>query len=44
MQALVNAGANVDARLAKKPWYRTFHGDWIKQEGATAFWARREIE
>ena len=38
MQALVDAGANVDARLLKKPWYRTFHGDWIKQEGATAFW------
>ncbi len=38
LQALVDAGANVDARLLKKPWYRTFHGDWIKQEGATAFW------
>ena len=38
MQALVDAGADLDARLGKKPWYRTFHGDWIKQEGATAFW------
>jgi len=38
MQALVDAGADVDARLSKKPWYRTFHGDWIKQDGATAFW------
>ena len=36
--ALVDAGADLDARLGKKPWFRTFHGDWIKQEGATAFW------
>lgn len=38
MGALIEAGADVDARLGKKPWYRTFHGDWIRQEGATAFW------
>ena len=38
VKALVGAGANVNARLTKKPWYRTFHGDWIKQEGATTFW------
>ncbi len=38
MQALVDAGADLDARLGKKLWFRTFHGDWIKQEGATAFW------
>ena len=38
MKALVRSGANVNARLSKKLWFRTFHGDWIKQEGATAFW------
>ena len=38
LAALVDAGADLDARLGKKLWFRTFHGDWIRQEGATAFW------
>jgi ankyrin repeat protein len=38
MAALIESGADLDARLGTKLWFRTFHGDWIKQDGATAFW------
>ena len=38
LRAIVDSGADLNARLGKKLWFRSFHGDWIKQEGATAFW------
>ncbi|MGE3277934.1 MAG: ankyrin repeat domain-containing protein [Vicinamibacterales bacterium] len=38
LQALLDKGANPDVRMAIKPWYRTFHGDWANPTGATAFW------
>ncbi len=38
LQALLDKDANPNARLGKKPWYRTFHGDWIDPAGATPFW------
>jgi uncharacterized protein len=38
LQALLAKGANPNVRLAKKPWYRTFHGDWANPTGATPFW------
>jgi ankyrin repeat protein len=39
MTALLDAGANVNARLGKKLWFRA-SGDhsWIDPAGATAFW------
>jgi ankyrin repeat protein len=38
MKALLDAGANPNARIAKKPWFRT-SGDhsWIDTAGSTAF-------
>jgi ankyrin repeat protein len=38
LQAIIGSGADLNARLGKKLWFRSFHGDSIKQEGATAFW------
>ncbi|MEO7132989.1 MAG: ankyrin repeat domain-containing protein [Vicinamibacterales bacterium] len=38
LKALLDKGADANARLARKPWYRTFHGDWADPTGATAFW------
>jgi ankyrin repeat protein len=38
LQALIGHGADPNARLGKKLWFRTFHGDWISPDGATAFW------
>ena len=40
MQALLDAGADVDARLDKKVWYTGFNFDQsgIDETGATAFW------
>jgi uncharacterized protein len=38
LQALLQHGADPNARLRVKPWYRTFHGDWADPVGATAFW------
>jgi uncharacterized protein len=38
LKALLDHGADPDVRLGKKLWFRTFHGDWIAPEGATAFW------
>ncbi|MFN2444395.1 MAG: ankyrin repeat domain-containing protein [Vicinamibacterales bacterium] len=38
LKALLEKGADPNARLGRKPWYRTFHGDWVDPAGATAFW------
>lgn len=40
MKALLDRGANVNARLSKKLWYRKFRysDDWVDPNGATAFW------
>ena len=38
LQAIIDSGADLNARLGKKLWFRSFHGDSIKQEGVTAFW------
>ena len=38
LKALLDKGAAPNARMGKKLWFRTFHGDWIQPEGATAFW------
>src|SRR6266516_6198460 len=38
MTSLLKHGADPNARLGKKLWFRTFHGDWIDPEGATPFW------
>lgn len=38
LKALLDRGADPNARLGKKMWFRTFHGDWISPDGATAFW------
>jgi ankyrin repeat protein len=39
MKALLETGANPNARIAKKLWFRSF-GDhsWVDTAGATAFW------
>ena len=39
MKALLEAGANPNARIAKRLWFRAF-GDhsWVDTAGATAFW------
>lgn len=38
LKALLDHGADPNARLGKKMWFRAFHGDWIDPEGATPFW------
>ena len=38
LKALLDKGADPNARLGKKQWYRTFHGDWADPAGATPFW------
>ena len=38
MKALLAKGADPNARLGPKLWFRTFHGDWVDPDGATAFW------
>ncbi len=40
MKALIAKGAQVDAKLGKKIWFRSFTHDvtWIDPAGATAFW------
>ena len=40
MKAMIAKGANVDAKLGKKIWFRSFTHDvtWIDPAGATAFW------
>lgn len=38
--ALLDRGADVNARLARKLWFRKFRygDDWVEPNGATAFW------
>ncbi len=38
LQALLDKGADPNVRIVRKPWYRTFHGDWANPVGATPFW------
>src|SRR6185295_11765063 len=38
LKSLLAHGADPNARLVKKPWYRTEHGDWVSPVGATPFW------
>jgi ankyrin repeat protein len=38
LRALLAKGADPNARLVRKPWYRTFHGDWVDPSGASPFW------
>ena len=40
MQLLTDKGANVNARLGKRLWFRSFFSDqsWVDPAGATAFW------
>ncbi|MGD9906141.1 MAG: ankyrin repeat domain-containing protein [Vicinamibacterales bacterium] len=38
LDALLARGADPNARLVRKPWYRTFHGDWVDPSGASPFW------
>jgi len=40
MQQLVDRGADVNARLVKKLWFRKFRygDDWVDSAGGTAFW------
>lgn len=35
---LLASGADPNARIGPEPWFRSFHGDWIDNGGATAFW------
>jgi ankyrin repeat protein len=40
MNALIDRGADVNARVARKLWFRKFRygDDWVEPGGATAFW------
>ncbi|MGH9385698.1 MAG: ankyrin repeat domain-containing protein [Vicinamibacterales bacterium] len=40
MTALLDRGADVNARIARKLWFRKFRygDDWVEPEGASAFW------
>lgn len=40
MEALLDAGADIDARLERKQWYTTYNTDQlgVNRAGATAFW------
>lgn len=40
MKVLIEQGANVNARLGKKSWFRSYFSDssWVDPAGATAFW------
>ncbi len=40
MKALLDKGANVDAPVAEKPWFRAFTNDytWVDPAGATPLW------
>ena len=38
IQALLDHGADPNARLGAKLWQRQMHGDWVDPAGATAFW------
>ncbi|HEV2688897.1 MAG TPA: ankyrin repeat domain-containing protein [Bryobacteraceae bacterium] len=40
MKALIEKGANVNAAVGEKPWFRSFTNDytWVDPAGATSFW------
>lgn len=40
MTALLDRGAEINARLTRKLWFRKFRygDDWVEPQGATAFW------
>jgi ankyrin repeat protein len=38
MQAILDRGADPNAVMGPKLWFRQFHGDWVDPTGATAFW------
>ncbi len=40
MKLLIDKGANVNARLGKRLWFRSFFSDqsWVDPAGATPFW------
>src|SRR5262249_48009051 len=40
MKALIEKGANVNAQVGEKLWFRSFTNDytWVDPAGATAFW------
>ena len=40
MKALIDKGANVNAQVGEKLWFRSFTNDytWVDPAGATAFW------
>lgn len=38
MKALLENGANPNAIMGPKLWFRGFHGDWVDATGATPFW------
>ena len=38
LTALLEKGADPNAKMGPKLWFRTFHGDWVDPDGATAFW------
>jgi len=40
MKALIDKGADVNAPVSEKPWYRSFTNDytWVDPAGATPFW------
>ena len=38
MTTLLDRGADPNAIMGPKLWFRQFHGDWVDPTGATAFW------
>jgi ankyrin repeat protein len=40
MTALIDKGADIDAKVARKLWFRKFRygDDWVEPKGATSFW------
>jgi uncharacterized protein len=40
MKELIDKGANVNAQVGEKPWFRSFTNDytWVDPAGATSFW------
>jgi len=38
MRAILDRGADPNAIMGPKLWFRQFHGDWVDPTGATAFW------
>jgi ankyrin repeat protein len=44
MRALLDHGADPNARLGTKLWERQFHPDWVDPAGATAFWRAAQAD